>query len=290
MEEQKERYYDILIHGGSLQKLCDLTAGYLRNPVAITLTTRTIIRKSSDYTRELTKEYSRAYEFLDVSETVESVHEMNRLLLSGEPFSRIWAGSHHKRLNCGCFLEGELAAVLDCPIVNGSLPENAFAIMKTASEVFVAALRMNGFISRDMRHPLDAYLAAILKGEVLEDHQMRNFYESHLDKPAVWRLLWLEPVNEKPIEQVRALVNPFCRTNTGFYFCKHQNGYVVLVDMEYKRSLDMLLRAARGVLCQHQRGVHGSAALQENAQHGRAGLRSCVGGGVGVPSGPCGAI
>lgn len=236
MEEQKERYYDILIHGGSLQKLCDLTAGYLRNPVAITLTTRTIIRKSSDYTRELTKEYSRAYEFLDVSETVESVHEMNRLLLSGEPFSRIWAGSHHKRLNCGCFLEGELAAVLDCPIVNGSLPENAFAIMKTASEVFVAALRMNGFISRDMRHPLDAYLAAILKGEVLEDHQMRNFYESHLDKPAVWRLLWLEPVNEKPIEQVRVLVNRRMGCSPGCPSAVGEPGVGAAVEMRFCRS------------------------------------------------------
>ncbi|MDO5765875.1 MAG: helix-turn-helix domain-containing protein [Elusimicrobiales bacterium] len=247
MEERKECYYDILVHGGSLQRLCNLTAEYLHNPVAITLTTRTIIRKSPDYTRELTEEYSKAYEFLEVSDTVDEVIEMNRLLLAGEPFSRVWVGSHHKRINCGCFLEGELAAVVDCPIVNGSLPEDAMEIVKMAAEVFVAALRMNGFISRDMRHPLDTYLAALLRGEVLEGHQMRNFYESHLDKPTVWQLFWLSPGEGKRAEQIRALVEPFCRANTGFYFCSYQDGYVVLMDAEYKRGFDLLLRMLRRV-------------------------------------------
>ena len=70
METLKEKYYEILIRGGSLTGLCNLTAGYTGTPVAITLTTRTILRKSSDYTKELTEEYTKAFAFLDREDTV----------------------------------------------------------------------------------------------------------------------------------------------------------------------------------------------------------------------------
>ena len=236
METLKEKYYEILIRGGSLTGLCNLTAGYTGTPVAITLTTRTILRKSSDYTKELTEEYTKAFAFLDREDTVEDVKEMNRLLLSGEPFARMWTASRYKRINCGCFLEGKLAAVIDCPVLNGQVPEHALEVVKLASGAFTAALLMTRVISRKMSHPLQSYVAAVLCGESYDMDQMRNFHDSYVDRDIVWRVIWTAPKPSGGQKDLHDIVDLFCGLNSGFIYVGYKDGYVLLMDQAYEKN------------------------------------------------------
>lgn len=230
MEELKERYFEILTHGGNLTELCNLTAEYTNTPVAITLPTRTIIRKSANYTKELIEEYVSAFTCMEEEDTIEHVKEMNQFLMTGKPFSRMWIGSRYKRIDCGCFQEGKLVAVLDCPIVNGKASENAFEILQMVTDVFVTALRLNNYLSTDTRHPLQSYLSALLRGESIDAYQMKNVYNSYLKNNQSWRILWMLPRTPYIKKDMRENIKAFCSLNGGFLQIEYQDGYAVLLD------------------------------------------------------------
>lgn len=241
MEALKEKYYDLLTRGGSLTALCNLTAEYTNTPVAITLTTRMILRKSANYTKELTEEYTKAFEFLDREDTVEDVKEMNRLLLCGEPFAGMRMASRYKRINCGCFLDGKLVAVIDCPIVNDQVSGDALGVVKTASGAFMAALLMNRVVSRNMSHPLQSYVAAVLCGETYDMAQMRNFYSSCVDRDTVWRVIWTAPKPSYDQKDIYYIIDPFCGLNSGFIYTEYKNGYVLLMEQTYEKNFRQLV-------------------------------------------------
>ena len=230
MEELKERYFEILTHGGNLTELCNLTAKYTNTPVAITLPTRTIIRKSADFTKELTEEYVSAFTCMEEEDTMEAVKDMNQLLLTRQPFSRMWLGSRYKRINCGCFQDGRLVAVIDCPIVHGRASENAFEVVKMAADVFVTALRLNNYLSADTRHPLQSYLSALLRGEIIAGYQMKNFYNSYLKSSSVWRIIWIYPRESYNKKDIKENLQAFCSLNRGFLQVAYKDGYAVLLD------------------------------------------------------------
>ena len=247
MEELKEKYFEILTHGGNLTELCNLTAEYMNTPVAITLPTRTIIRKSANYTKELTEEYAGAFVWMEEEDTVEAVKDMNQLLLTGQPFSRMWLGSRYKRIDCGCFQEGQLVAVLDCPIVNGKASENAFEVLQMATDVFVTALRLNNYLSADTRHPLQSYLSALLRGEIIEGYQMKNFYNSYLKSSSMWRIVWMCPKKSHNKKDIRENIQSFCSLNRGFYQIEYKDGYAVLLDETGIRNIGYFVENSRKI-------------------------------------------
>lgn len=247
MKILKEKYYDLLTRGGSLTGLCNLTSEYTNTPVAITLTTRTILRKSANYTKELTEEYIKAFEFLDREDTIEDVKEMNRLLLCKEPFVKMWMASRYKRINCGCFLDGKLVAVIDCPIVNNQVAENALEVVKMASGAFTAALLMNRVISRNMSHPLESYVAAMLCKETYDMDQMRNFYDSYVDRDTVWRVIWAVPKPSYHQKDIYYAIDPFCRLNSGFIYTEYKDGYVLLMEQAYEKNFRQFAALCKSV-------------------------------------------
>lgn len=241
MDELKEKYFHVLTHGGNLTELCNITSEYTNTPVAITLPTRTIIRKSNSYTREITEEYAGAFLCFDEEDTADHVKEMNRLLMTGKPFARLWMGSRYKRINCGCFQDGKLVAVIDCPVVHGKISENAFDVIQLAATVFVAALRLNNYLSADTRHPLQSYLSALLQDEIIDAYQMKNVYNSYLKNNRSWRILWLLPRPPYTQTELKEHLNPFCNLNSGFLQVEYQNGFVVLLDETGIRNISYFI-------------------------------------------------
>ena len=117
LQSLRQQYLDLLTHGANLTQLCELTAQYTDTPVAITLTTRTIIAKSSGYTQELISEYEENLDLCSEEEIQQLNEQVISQLHSGRSVVGLYPYLKHKRINCGCFRGAAMLAVLDCPIV-----------------------------------------------------------------------------------------------------------------------------------------------------------------------------
>ncbi|MDR1043319.1 MAG: hypothetical protein LBL54_05375, partial [Clostridiales Family XIII bacterium] len=215
MSTIKERYFDILTNGANLVELCDLTAEYVKNPVALELATHTIIAKSHDYSHYLLDEFTAGHEKATEEELKEISDRMEELLHEGKAIKRIWPYLKHKHVNCGCFHRNNLIAVIDCPIV-GDFDESSLSVIEMASSIFVIALGLNSYITLNFIYPMQNYLIGLLKNEIDEQYQQHNYYGLILETVKSFRIIWAKPESKDRTTPMRNMVTTFCKRQTNW--------------------------------------------------------------------------
>lgn len=237
MDFIKEKYLEILTTGASLTQLCDFTAECIETPVAITLATRTIIAKSRDYTPELVEEYTLSAQLYTPDEIKEHHEKINALLHSKKPIIGLYPYLRHKRINCGCFYNNHMLAVIDCPIVKKEISKDALSIVEFASSVFLTALKINSYISPNTEHPMQTYLAGVLRGEVYDHCQQSNLYESFLEAIQSWILIWVKPTTLELLPKVKEIIDIFCIQHERFWNIAHDDGVLIVLDAKCEKKI-----------------------------------------------------
>lgn len=240
MKSLKEQYLEILANGANLTALCDLTAEQIGAPVAITLTTRTIIAKSHNYTKELVDEYTSSLLLCSADEIKKMDQAMDKALYKKKAIIEIWPYLNHKRMNCGCFYKNRMLAVIDAPIIGTSIKSNALDIMELSASIFTMALQLNSYIAPNITHPIQTYLVGLLRGDINEDFQQKNLYNSALETVSEWRIAWFQPSSADGFEQLQHTISHFCDRHENVWFSDYETGYVVLLDNQQTKCLTRL--------------------------------------------------
>jgi hypothetical protein len=233
----KDRYLRILYTGANLTELCDFTASCIGAPVAITLPTQTIIASSKDYTSELIAEYRSVWNLCSQEELKEMEKTLNDLLITQAPVIRAWPYSRYKRINCGCTWHGKLLAVLDCPIVDNKLDDDAPYIVGMAAPVILMALRLNSYIDANTVNPMQTYLIALLQGQINEYQQRQHIYNTVLKTAKSWHVLMCEPVGDTKFERIKSSVYSFCIGHDKIWCVEYGGNIIMLTDGTSKEKL-----------------------------------------------------
>lgn len=243
----KENFLRLLDNGANLNKLCDFTAKCIHTPVALTLTTRTIIAKSSDYTCELVDEYVSSLDLCPEEEVKRLNEHVQSLLMQKKPVVELYPYLKHRRINCGCFRSDTMLAVLDCPIITRTLPEDALEIVSAAAPVFLIAMQLNSFLTPATLNPMEVYLSEMLHGNDSEHYQQLNLYNSPLETVQSWQILWCLPSCAENLMKLKPGISGFCSCHPEIWYLEYENGAVILQNAEREEYLAKLETVCRGL-------------------------------------------
>ncbi len=230
MASLKETYLDIIANGASLSALCDALADAIGNPVALTLPTRTIIARSRNYTAELLEEYTIANMDMTEEEQEENYDLIQKRIMTRRAFIGLYPYLRHKRMDCGCFWKGNYIALIDVPIVNKVIIDDALELLNEAAAIFTPAIILNGGIPNGTIDPMEPHLIGLLKGEIQPGHQQLFHYNNPTRKIHSWNVIWAEPVNADLISDIVGQVYAFCSNRQYIWCTRWADGLVILVD------------------------------------------------------------
>ena len=242
MSSVKEQYFEILNNGANLTTLCELTARLTDLPVAMTIPTRTIIARSSSYDDSLVHEYTSSLLLCSEEEIREQTESLERTILCKKASVAVLPYLSHKRINCGCFYEGKLIGVLDCPVVKTIDIRTALDTISLASKVFTTALLINGYISPAHTEPMQTYLISLLKGEVSDAYQQKKVYRSVLERIHEWRLIIVNSDSVEKDEKVLHKIHSFVSRTEDVWSIEFRGDVVMLFsENAYQTEFELLL-------------------------------------------------
>ncbi|MCC8128019.1 MAG: helix-turn-helix domain-containing protein [Clostridiales bacterium] len=245
----KDRYLQILSSSANLTELCNFTASCIGNPVAVTLTTKTIIAKSSDYSEELVKEYTDSPYLCSEEELQELSDNLDKELKSRQPIVRVWPYLRHKRINCGCFWRCVMLAVIDCPITKKAVTDDMLKIIGISAPVFLSALRLNSYIDVNTVNPIETFLIGLLRGEIDQKHMHKYLYDPVIHSASSWCVMKCRPLKDVSYRNIKSVVDQICSVRSGVW-CVDFSGNVIILSNGSCKEIAETLRESCASLCQ----------------------------------------
>ena len=238
IENIKSQYLNLLVNGANLSELCTLTAKFVANPVAILITSNSIIASSPDFSADLIEEYTNSGKHITVQEIEAEEKTFNEVLITGHTGIYIWRYSRYNHMSCGCIYNKTYVAWLDCPIVNDLPNRLKMDIFEIAAQVFVIALQINGLVRRNMQKPMQEFLTVLLNGSVNQNIYIRKMINMTIPR---FQLIWLSPKNNKPsYTQLFSQLTDFCAKLPNWWCVDHDAGFVILLDAAENTALGKL--------------------------------------------------
>lgn len=242
MNELKEQFLDAVTSNANLNEICNITSQAIGLPVALTLATCTIIAKSDSYTDQLVEEYICGPEFCAKEELDSVRQQFHEKLYTKKAIIHAFPYVHHKRISCGCFWKDTLVAIVDCPILKSADTETMFPIIETAASVFLTALKLNNYITKDTINPVQSYLQGLLKGESDLYYQQKDISSFAMTPVSSWQLLWIETNNPSRFLKMRASVYAFCQHHAEIWCMNYENGVVLIMHSQHKDYPEMIAK------------------------------------------------
>lgn len=222
-----------LTNGANLIRLCDLTAKYTGNPIAITLTAKTIVAASKDYGQDLINEYINSGKYAPIEEFSELADEMDRLLLKGKLVSKASPYIIYKHSLCGCFFGINMIGVLDMPTVNRTPTKDDLDILQAASSLFSLALVINGFSISSNFHPVQSYMLGLLNGSINANTTQNPYHLHSIIKDILsFRLLLIRPVTADQETTMESEILQFCKINKNWWYVPYNHYFIVITASE----------------------------------------------------------
>lgn len=244
--ELKEKLYDCVVSGKNPDGLCSCIAGVIGNPVSIHLPSRTIIARSSDFTRELTDDFIHAFAMadqLDISSTFDTIVKK---LKTRKPIIEAFPYYRYKQVLYGCFAEGHLTAILDSPVLHKTDLTFTAEVLELASPAIISVLRQSGYLGPKEAHHMQVYLNALLRGEKQPLYQQLSIANSAINNTAAWKLLWIRSADEETAaSEIRPAIERVCSRKEKLWCTEFENGIVVLCDATLENRIEEIIN-----LCQ----------------------------------------
>lgn len=222
-------FMDLIAAEASLNALCNKAAEYLGLPVALTITTRTIIARSRDYSKELIEEYSDHFRFSTQEEVRERVRLIDSRLAEGHAFIGAFPMMRHPHINCGCFWGAKMLGVLDIPVTFPAIDQKkTLEITEFLAPYFLLALRLNKYVSSQMTFSMQVYLAGLLNGAPEDWYHTNYLFDSELNRIRLWEVVYLPPYVPAQNTNTWEIVTQFCSHYADIWPVEHQGGIVIL--------------------------------------------------------------
>ena len=234
MNELKEQFLDAVTSNADLNQLCNITSQAVGLPIALTLATCTIIAKSDSYTNQLVDEYTCGPEFCTDEELTLVRQQFHEKLYTRKAIVHAFPYVHHKRVSCGCFWKDTLVAIVDCPMLKTVDTERIFPMIETAASVFLTALKLNNYITKDTINPVQSYLQGLLKGESDLYYQQKDISSFAMTPISSWQLLWVETDHHASFLKMQASVYAFCQHYKEIWCMNYENGVVLIMHSLHK--------------------------------------------------------
>ncbi|MCD8018295.1 MAG: helix-turn-helix domain-containing protein [Clostridiales bacterium] len=247
MQMLQKQYYDVLINGGNLNYLCEITAKECGLPVALALPTRTLIARSADYTQDLINEYIHNLEMCEQEEVKDMFFYVQNQIMTRHAVVDIYPYLTYKHINCGCFIGSTLYAVIDCQVTKKCDMDRAISIVEMSAPVFLTALRINRYVTAEMTCPMQIYLAGLLNRKDESWFQQNNLYKSPIDTIRTWQLFWCFPSQPEQERQRKNKVDHFCNTHRDVWYVEHDNGLVGIFNARQKGLLEDIIQLCSDV-------------------------------------------
>ena len=231
--EIEASFLEIIQQGADLNAMCKKAAEILKLPVAITITTRTIIARSPDYSQDLVEEYSNHFKFSSQEEIQTRIHYIDHLLAQKRAFMGSFPLMRYPHINCGCFFESNLLGVLDIPVIFPiEDPSEILETVEFMAPIFLLALRLNKYVSVDMKFSMQVYFAGLLNSTSEEWIHTNRLYDSELAIIKEWQLIYIPTVYDKiSISKRFEAISRYCAE------CDH------VWPIEYKKNIVILKKA-----------------------------------------------
>lgn len=238
-----------LSSGSSIYKLCDILANELKNPVAVSLTSETLIGYSSNFTKDFILEFTRSSQFMSSDEVNQMHAQFDKFLPTGKPHAQAWPYLRHKQINCGCLYKNSLIGVLIIPIVYTDLNEIDFDLIEAAARVIALWLATSGY--NKSYQPEQNFLRGILLGDTDIAQQRTNLSYIKLSQVTAFRIICVLPKlnSESNFEYQLAR---FCKKQQQLWHISFQDIYVILINASQDKalsSLELLLKEHGAVGC-----------------------------------------
>ena len=241
IENIKSQYLVLLINGANLPELCALTARIMENPVVILIPTKTIIAHSPDFSSDLIEEFTNSGKHITSQEIEAEDKAFNEALATGQAGIYHWQYSRYNHLSCGCIYNKTHVAMLDCPIIIDMPDRRKMDIFEFAAQVFATALQINGYVSENMKQPMQEFLTVLLNGAENQKIFVRKTNYKTIPR---FQLVWLAP-NKTKLSVVRLFsqLRDFCAAQHNWWCVEHDAGFVLLLDAAENAALGKLHEA-----------------------------------------------
>ncbi len=233
--------------GANLNRVCDLTARYAGNPIAITLTSQTIVAVSKDYGQELINEYINIGKHALAEDFSELVIEFERLLLKGRPVNRALPYFSHTHSSCGCLFGTNLIGVVDMPTVNHTPTKDELEILRISASFFSLALAINGFSVKSSFHPIQNFMLGLLNNSINVNTFQNPYYLQALLKNILsFRLLLIRPTTFEHESPIESDLLQFCKSNINWWYVPYNHSFAVVTAAENLSQLSMFVNHIGG--------------------------------------------
>jgi hypothetical protein len=241
IENIMSKYAVLLINGANLPELCTLTSLIMENPVVILIPTKTIIAHSSDFSSDLVEEFTSSGKHMTLQENEAEYTAFNEALATGKAGIYHWRYSRYNHLSCGCIYKKNHVAMLDCPIINDMPDRRKMDIFEFAAQVFVIALQINGYISENIKQPMEEFLTVLLNDTENQKKYVRKAYYYTIPR---YQLVWLAPNKTNlSVMQLFSQLRDFCAAQRNWWCVEHDDGFVLLLDAAENAALGQLHKA-----------------------------------------------
>ena len=233
-----EQMMDLIAAGTSPGALCDLLEGEVGNPVAISITSETIIGRSKGFDQSFVNEFTSSTRHMS-EEEIEQMHlSFNEFLESGEPHMQAWPYLRHKQINCGCLYHGTLMGVLIVPLSNRLALDRDLDSVRSAAKCFGAFLAASGYITNRKATAEMNFLVSLLHGSVDMGFHRKKLSYLEINNLERMRLIFVLPhYLDKSVEQQIAVL---CKKAGNWWHAPYRNGYAILADEKCLRNLPRL--------------------------------------------------
>ena len=228
-DQIKIAFLDLIAGEATLGQMCTRASEFLGLPVAITITTRTIIAKSENYTQELVEEYSDHFRFSNPDEIRERVRYIDEKLAQRHAFAGVFPMMRYPHVNCGCFWETNMLGVLDVPVTQPREDlSDTIEMVEFMAPYFLLSLRLNRYVTSQMTFSMQVYLSGLLNGDPAEWVHTHRLYDSELNRIRQWSIVYLPPLNDNLSPEMWDAVTRFCARYENAWPVEYQGGVVIL--------------------------------------------------------------
>jgi len=230
--------------------LCDILAKEIGNPVAVALTSETIIGYSQSFSSDLIEEFTDSTKYMS-EEEIDAMHiSFDSFLKQGIPHVQAWPYLRNKQVNCGCLYNEVLMGVLIVPLINGALSSIELSIIEDAAKCFAIHLAINGYMTNKHTTPEQNFLVGLLNNEISSDLHRKRLPYIEINSIKSARILWIRPENDDV--SVEYKIASLCKRIKNWWHVPYEKGYVILMDSKSEThipKLEKLLKSIRSKAC-----------------------------------------
>ena len=226
--------------GASLSSLCNYASEAIGNPVALSLTSETIIAHSKDFTRDFITEFTTT---ATGNMTEEEMRRMRSKIENGlkseKPQILSWPYIRHKQINCGCLYGGKVMGNLLIPASRTPVEKVNMDLVIATARCIAIWMAAHGYHTGKASKDMQNFLKGLLLGEAISTYQRQKIPYFEPNQSSSFRVIYVTCKN-KSDPRMELRIARLAKSAKKWWHTAHDNGYVILIDASVTKPFEQL--------------------------------------------------